>query len=143
MKNIILFLFLFLTKISYSQTIEVALSHYQLFEHPKKLETNVAINKNQIVYGNAFYTDTKLIFNLDLKVLIVKDSSEFNTYSIREIRRNSDVVEVDVLFPNSTLVNYFISTEMYTNKDLIVCRWVEKNQIVGWVDKSIKIKKGS
>lgn len=142
MKKIIFIFLLFLSKFSSSQIIEVDLSHYQFFNHPKNLETNDAIKKNQIFYGDAFTTDTKLVFNLDHKVLIVKDNSEFKTYTIREIRRNSGVVEVDVLFPDATLVNYFISTEIHTNKDLIICRWVEKNQIVGWVDKFIKIKKG-
>ena len=65
------------------------------------------------------------------------------TYPIREIRRNSGVLEVDVLYSKTLLVNYFISKIENTDIDIILCRWIENDKVFGWADKDIKIKKGS
>lgn len=143
MKNTIvtLLLTLFLTN-SFSQTLEVSLSHFQSFYHSKDLETNEAIKEQSITYTESYYTDAKLDFDLTKKIFVMKSATQKDTFNIREVRRNSDVVEVDVIYPNNLLVNYFISKIPSEKRNVILCRWVEGDKIVGWADKFIKVKKG-
>lgn len=143
MKNLFLFILLVSSKLVFAQKVEVTLSQFQSFYHDKNVETNLAIKENSINYTEAFYTDTKLIFDLEKKILVKVVDSKVETYPIREIRRNSDVLEVDVLYSPTLLVNYFVSKIENSHQDIILCRWVEKDKIFGWADINIKIKKGS
>jgi hypothetical protein len=143
MKKIISLLFFTLSvTLVVGQKIEVELSHFQLFSHDKNLETNYAIKNNKVSYGDAFYTNTRLIFDLKKKYMIKTCDNQSDTLLIREIRRNSDVLEVDVIFPDPLLVNYFLTTTKKNKEDILVCRWIEGDKIVGWADKFIKIKRG-
>ena len=143
MKNLFIVLLLILSNVVSAQKVEVSLSQFQSFYHEKNVETNVAIKENSVTYTEAYYTDTKLIFDLDKKTLTKMSQGKTETYPIREIRRNSDVLEVDVLYSKTLLVNYFISKIENTDKDIILCRWIENDKVFGWADKDIKIKKGS
>lgn len=142
MKKIKLFFVLLLcSTLLFGQRVEVSLSHFQSFYHDKNVETNYAVKTNKISYTDAYYTDDRLIFDLDNKVLIQIKKDVSDTLKIREVRRNSDVMEVDVIYPNPLLVNYFLSTTT-DNTPIILCRWVKDDKIVGWADKYIKVKRG-
>lgn len=145
MKNLLIFLLLFITTIGYSQSLTIEVKNVQNFTHPNTLQTNEAIEKDKIVYGD--YGTTNTIYKFDFKNNLMyrkMDDRSWEKYTIIDHEKIDATYNITILYPlegNIIKLNFTLST-LDNNFDIIQCRYHWNDEIVGWFDREVKIKRG-
>lgn len=143
MKKFIFSILLSLPLFLYSQTYKVYVDTVQNFKHDSSITTSQAIHLNKVTYLNGATNNLNITFNLDENLMTWQNQGgqPHNLQIIKKVLSTENIMEVYVQY-NSGVLNYVLTQ----NKDIsenyvLICRELEGNNVVGWFDPTIKIKK--
>lgn len=142
MKKIILFL-LTVTPISlFAQTYTINVDTVQNFKHDTLLSTTEASLSNKMTYLNGGVSNITFVFDLDKNVMTwQRGSDKFNLKIVKKINSSENLMEVWVKYNNDN-VNYLLtSNKDNPQKYLLMSREFVGDNVVGWFDPTVEIKK--
>ena len=142
MKKTILILLMVMPIIIFAQTYTINVDTVQNFKHDKLLSTTEASLLNKMTYLDGGVSNITFVFDLDKNVMTwQRGSDKFNLKIVKKINSSENVMEVWVKYNNDN-VNYLLtSNKDNPQKYLLMSREFVGDNVVGWFDPTVEIKK--
>ena len=142
MKKTILFLLVVIPISIFAQTYTISVDTVQSFKHDISLSTTQASLLNKMIYLDGGVSNITFFFDLDKNVMTwQRGSDKFNLKIVKKINSSENVMEVWVKYNNDN-VNYLLtSNKDNPQKYLLMSREFVGDNVVGWFDPTVEIKK--
>lgn len=142
MKKTILFLLVVIPISIFAQTYTISVDTVQNFKHDISLSTTQASLLNKMIYLDGGVSNITFFFDLDKNVMTwQRGSDKFNLKIVKKINSSENVMEVWVKYNNDN-VNYLLtSNKDNPQKYLLMSREFVGDNVVGWFDPTVEIKK--
>lgn len=142
MKKTILFLLTVIPITLFAQTYTINVDTVQNFKHDTLLSTTEASLLNKMTYLNGGVSNITFVFDLDKNVMTwQRGSDKFNLKIVKKINSSENLMEVWVKYNNDN-VNYLLtSNKDNPQKYLLMSREFVGDNVVGWFDPTVEIKK--
>lgn len=126
----------------FAQTYTINVDTVQNFKHDTLLSTTEASLLNKITYLNGGVSNITFVFDLDKNVMTwQRGSDKFNLKIVKKIDSSENLMEVWVKYNNDN-VNYLLtSNKDNPQKYLLMSREFVGDNVVGWFDPTVEIKK--
>jgi hypothetical protein len=114
----------------------------QNFKHDTLLSTTEASLLNKMTYLDGGVSNITFVFDLDKNVMTwQRGSDKFNLRIVKKINSSENLMEVWVKYNNDN-VNYLLtSNKDNPQKYLLMSREFVGDNVVGWFDPTVEIKK--
>lgn len=126
-----------------AQVYRFEIDTVQNFRYDTSYSINESISNNRMIYTNANIAKICFIFDLDNEIMYWGvDKTQYNSRKISKVIKSDEKsMEVWVSFDDGN-VNYVLTQNNDDKKYFVfIRRKFEKEQIVGWFDPTIEIKK--
>ena len=142
MKKTILILLMVMPISIFAQTYTISVDTVQNFKHDTSLSTTEANLLNKMTYLNGGVSSITFVFDLDKNVMTwQRGSDKFNLRIVKKINSPENLMEVWVKYNNDN-VNYLLtSNKDNPQKYLLMSREFVGDNVVGWFDPTVEIKK--
>ena len=142
MKKTILILLMVMPISIFAQTYIISVDTVQNFKHDTTLSTTEANLLNKMTYLNGGVSSITFVFDLDKNVMTwQRGSDKFNLRIVKKINSPENLMEVWVKYNNDN-VNYLLtSNKDNPQKYLLMSREFVGDNVVGWFDPTVEIKK--
>ena len=142
MKKTILILLMVMPISIFAQTYIISVDTVQNFKHDTSLSTTEANLLNKMTYLNGGVSSITFVFDLDKNVMTwQRGSDKFNLRIVKKINSPENLMEVWVKYNNDN-VNYLLtSNKDNPQKYLLMSREFVGDNVVGWFDPTVEIKK--
>ena len=142
MKKTILILLMVMPISIFAQTYIISVDTVQNFKHDTTLSTTEASLLNKMTYLDGGVSSITFVFDLDKNVMTwQRGSDKFNLRIIKKINSPENLMEVWVKYNNDN-VNYLLtSNKDNPQKYLLMSREFVGDNVVGWFDPTVEIKK--
>jgi hypothetical protein len=142
MKKTILFLLTVIPISLFAQTYTISVDTVQNFKHDTLLSTTEASLLNKMTYLDGGVSNITFVFDLDKNVMTwQRGSDKFNLRIVKKINSSENLMEVWVKYNNDN-VNYLLtSNKDNPQKYLLMSREFVGDNVVGWFDPTVEIKK--
>ena len=142
MKKTILILLMVMPISIFAQTYIISVDTVQNFKHDTTLSTTEANLLNRMTYLNGGVSSITFVFDLDKNVMTwQRGSDKFNLRIVKKIKSSENLMEVWVKYNNDN-VNYLLtSNKDNPQKYLLMSREFVGDNVVGWFDPTVEIKK--
>ena len=142
MKKTILILLMVMPISIFAQTYIISVDTVQNFKHDTTLSTTEANLLNRMTYLNGGVSSITFVFDLDKNVMTwQRGSDKFNLRIVKKINSPENLMEVWVKYNNDN-VNYLLtSNKDNPQKYLLMSREFVGDNVVGWFDPTVEIKK--
>ena len=142
MKKTILFLLMVIPISIFAQTYTISVDTVQNFKHDTSLSTTEASLLNKMTYLDGGVSSITFVFDLDKNVMTwQRGSDKFNLRIVKKINSPENLMEVWVKYNNDN-VNYLLtSNKDNPQKYLLMSREFVGDNVVGWFDPTVEIKK--
>ena len=142
MKKTILILLMVMPISIFAQTYIISVDTVQNFKHDTTLSTTEANLLNKMTYLNGGVSSITFVFDLDKNVMTwQRGSDKFNLRIVKKINSSENLMEVWVKYNNDN-VNYLLtSNKDNPQKYLLMSREFVGDNVVGWFDPTVEIKK--
>ena len=142
MKKTILILLMVMPISIFAQTYTISVDTVQNFKHDTSLSTTEANLLNKMTYLNGGVSSITFVFDLDKNVMTwQRGSDKFNLRIVKKINSPENLMEVWVKYNNDN-VNYLLtSNKDNPQKYLLMTREFVGDNVVGWFDPTVEIKK--
>ena len=142
MKKTILFLLMVIPISIFAQTYIISVDTVQNFKHDTSLSTTEASLLNKMTYLDGGVSSITFVFDLDKNVMTwQRGSDKFNLRIVKKINSPENLMEVWVKYNNDN-VNYLLtSNKDNPQKYLLMSREFVGDNVVGWFDPTVEIKK--
>lgn len=142
MKKTILILLMVMPISIFAQTYIISVDTVQNFKHDTTLSTTEANLLNKMTYLNGGVSSITFVFDLDKNVMTwQRGSDKFNLRIVKKIKSSENLMEVWVKYNNDN-VNYLLtSNKDNPQKYLLMSREFVGDNVVGWFDPTVEIKK--
>ena len=126
----------------FAQTYTISVDTVQNFKHDTSLSTTEANLLNKMTYLNGGVSSITFVFDLDKNVMTwQRGSDKFNLRIVKKINSPENLMEVWVKYNNDN-VNYLLtSNKDNPQKYLLMSREFVGDNVVGWFDPTVEIKK--
>lgn len=126
----------------FAQTYTINVDTVQNFKHDTLLSTTEASLLNKITYLNGGVSNITFVFDLDKNIMTwQRGSDKFNLKIVKKIDSSENLMEVWVKYNNDN-VNYLLtSNKDNPQKYLLMSREFVGDNVVGWFDPTVEIKK--
>ena len=126
----------------FAQTYIISVDTVQNFKHDTTLSTTEANLLNKMTYLNGGVSSITFVFDLDKNVMTwQRGSDKFNLRIVKKIKSSENLMEVWVKYNNDN-VNYLLtSNKDNPQKYLLMSREFVGDNVVGWFDPTVEIKK--
>ena len=142
MKKNILILLMVMPISIFAQTYIISVDTVQNFKHDTSLSTTEASLLNKMTYLDGGVSSITFVFDLDKNVMTwQRGSDKFNLRIVKKINSPENLMEVWVKYNNDN-VNYLLtSNKDNPQKYLLMSREFVGDNVVGWFDPTVEIKK--
>ena len=142
MKKTILILLMVMPITIFAQTYTISVDTVQNFKHDTTLSTTEASLLNKMTYLDGGVSSITFVFDLDKNVMTwQRGSDKFNLRIVKKINSPENLMEVWVKYNNDN-VNYLLtSNKDNPQKYLLMSREFVGDNVVGWFDPTVEIKK--
>lgn len=142
MKKTILILLMVMPISIFAQTYTISVDTVQNFKHDTTLSTTEASLLNKMTYLDGGVSSITFVFDLDKNVMTwQRGSDKFNLRIVKKINSPENLMEVWVKYNNDN-VNYLLtSNKDNPQKYLLMSREFVGDNVVGWFDPTVEIKK--
>ena len=142
MKKTILILLMVMPISIFAQTYTISVDTVQNFKHDTSLSTTEASLLNKMTYLDGGVSSITFVFDLDKNVMTwQRGSDKFNLRIVKKINSPENIMEVWVKYNNDN-VNYLLtSNKDNPQKYLLMSREFVGDNVVGWFDPTVEIKK--
>ena len=142
MKKTILILLMVMPISIFAQTYIISVDTVQNFKHDTSLSTTEASLLNKMTYLDGGVSSITFVFDLDKNVMTwQRGSDKFNLRIVKKINSPENLMEVWVKYNNDN-VNYLLtSNKDNPQKYLLMSREFVGDNVVGWFDPTVEIKK--
>ena len=142
MKKTILILLMVMPISIFAQTYIISVDTVQNFKHDTTLSTTEASLLNKMTYLDGGVSSITFVFDLDKNVMTwQRGSDKFNLRIVKKIKSSENLMEVWVKYNNDN-VNYLLtSNKDNPQKYLLMSREFVGDNVVGWFDPTVEIKK--
>lgn len=142
MKKTILILLMLIPISIFAQTYTINVDTVQNFKHDTSLSTTEASLLNKMTYLNGGVSNITFVFDLDKNEMTwQRGSDKFNLKIVKKINSSENLMEVWVKYNNDN-VNYLLtSNKDNPQKYLLMSREFVGDNVVGWFDPTVEIKK--
>ena len=142
MKKNILILLMVMPISIFAQTYTISVDTVQNFKHDTTLSTTEASLLNKMTYLDGGVSSITFVFDLDKNVMTwQRGSDKFNLRIVKKINSPENLMEVWVKYNNDN-VNYLLtSNKDNPQKYLLMSREFVGDNVVGWFDPTVEIKK--
>lgn len=142
MKKTILFLLMVMPISIFAQIYTISVDTVQNFKHDTTLSTTEANLLNKMTYLNGGVSSITFVFDLDKNVMTwQRGLDKFNLRIVKKINSSENLMEVWVKYNNDN-VNYLLtSNKDNPQKYLLMSREFVGDNVVGWFDPTVEIKK--
>ena len=142
MKKNILILLMVMPISIFAQTYTISVDTVQNFKHDTSLSTTEASLLNKMTYLDGGVSSITFVFDLDKNVMTwQRGSDKFNLRIVKKINSPENLMEVWVKYNNDN-VNYLLtSNKDNPQKYLLMSREFVGDNVVGWFDPTVEIKK--
>lgn len=142
MKKTILILLMVMPISIFAQTYTINVDTVQNFKHDKLLSTTEASLLNKMTYLDGGVSNITFVFDLDKNVMTwQRGSDKFNLRIVKKINSFENVMEVWVKYNNDN-VNYVLTVNKDNpDKYVLMSREFVGDNVVGWFDPTVEIKK--
>ena len=142
MKKTILILLMVIPISIFAQTYIISVDTVQNFKHDTTLSTTEASLLNKMTYLDGGVSSITFVFDLDKNVMTwQRGSDKFNLRIVKKINSPENLMEVWVKYNNDN-VNYLLtSNKDNPQKYLLMSREFVGDNVVGWFDPTVEIKK--
>ena len=142
MKKTILILLMVMPISIFAQTYTINVDTVQNFKHDTLLSTTEASLLNKMTYLDGGVSNITFVFDLDKNVMTwQRGSDKFNLRIVKKINSSENLMEVWVKYNNDN-VNYLLtSNKDNPQKYLLMSREFVGDNVVGWFDPTVEIKK--
>jgi hypothetical protein len=142
MKKTILILLMVMPIIIFAQTYTINVDTVQNFKHDKLLSTTEASLLNKMTYLDGGVSNITFVFDLDKNVMTwQRGSDKFNLRIVKKINSSENLMEVWVKYNNDN-VNYVLTVNKDNpDKYVLMSREFVGDNVVGWFDPTVEIKK--
>ena len=142
MKKNILILLMVMPISIFAQTYTISVDTVQNFKHDTSLSTTEASLLNKMTYLDGGVSNITFVFDLDKNVMTwQRGSDKFNLRIVKKINSPENLMEVWVKYNNDN-VNYLLtSNKDNPQKYLLMSREFVGDNVVGWFDPTVEIKK--
>jgi len=142
MKKTILILLMVMPISIFAQTYIISVDTVQNFKHDTTLSTTEASLLNKMTYLDGGVSSITFVFDLDKNVMTwQRGSDKFNLRIVKKINSPENLMEVWVKYNNDN-VNYLLtSNKDNPQKYLLMSREFVGDNVVGWFDPTVEIKK--
>ncbi len=126
----------------FAQTYTISVDTVQNFKHDTLLSTTEASLLNKMTYLDGGVSNITFVFDLDKNVMTwQRGSDKFNLRIVKKINSSENLMEVWVKYNNDN-VNYLLtSNKDNPQKYLLMSREFVGDNVVGWFDPTVEIKK--
>ena len=126
----------------FAQTYIISVDTVQNFKHDTSLSTTEASLLNKMTYLDGGVSSITFVFDLDKNVMTwQRGSDKFNLRIVKKINSPENLMEVWVKYNNDN-VNYLLtSNKDNPQKYLLMSREFVGDNVVGWFDPTVEIKK--
>lgn len=142
MKKTILILLMVMPISIFAQTYTISVDTVQNFKHDTTLSTTKASLLNKMTYLDGGVSSITFVFDLDKNVMTwQRGSDKFNLRIVKKINSPENLMEVWVKYNNDN-VNYLLtSNKDNPQKYILMSREFVGDNVVGWFDPTVEIKK--
>jgi len=142
MKKTILFLLMVIPISIFAQTYTINVDTVQNFKHDVSLSTTNASLSNRMTYLDGGVSNITFVFDLDKNVMTwQRGSDKFNLRIVKKINSSENLMEVWVKYNNDN-VNYVLTVNKDNpDKYVLMSREFVGDNVVGWFDPTVEIKK--
>jgi len=142
MKKTILFLLMVIPISIFAQTYTISVDTVQNFKHDVSLSTTNASLSNRMTYLDGGVSNITFVFDLDKNVMTwQRGSDKFNLRIVKKINSSENLMEVWVKYNNDN-VNYVLTVNKDNpDKYVLMSREFVGDNVVGWFDPTVEIKK--
>ena len=142
MKKTILILLMVMPISIFAQTYTINVDTVQNFKHDVSLSTTNASLSNRMTYLDGGVSNITFVFDLDKNVMTwQRGSDKFNLRIVKKINSSENLMEVWVKYNNDN-VNYVLTVNKDNpDKYVLMSREFVGDNVVGWFDPTVEIKK--
>jgi hypothetical protein len=126
----------------FAQTYTINVDTVQNFKHDVSLSTTNASLSNRMTYLDGGVSNITFVFDLDKNVMTwQRGSDKFNLRIVKKINSSENLMEVWVKYNNDN-VNYVLTVNKDNpDKYVLMSREFVGDNVVGWFDPTVEIKK--
>lgn len=127
LKQKLIYLFLILTGYTHSQVIQVDMTSWCDYEHPKSMTLHTAMNLDSVTTTQCWKGDIKLTFNIQTSTITIIDTfGKIQTFEIVNNNKTTSILNVDAK-KDDKYYNFVVSQNLSNTYSLIIQNFEKKN----------------